>query len=65
MSPRLRPLTRMTPMRERNVAESVYILGAGMTRFGRYPETPLEQIGAEAARMALSEAHLFQKRTPH
>jgi len=38
--------------------EGVYIIGAGMTRFGRFPELPLDQIGAEAALLALDDADL-------
>ena len=38
------------------MSEDVYILGASMTRFGRYPERTVEQIGAEAARAALDDA---------
>jgi acetyl-CoA acetyltransferase len=40
------------------VAEDVSIIGAGMTRFGRFPELSLEQIGAEAALLALDDADL-------
>ena len=38
------------------MADDVYILGTGMTRFGRFPETPMDQIGADAARLALDDA---------
>jgi acetyl-CoA acetyltransferase len=27
-----------------------YVLGVGMTKFGRRPETPLEEMGVEALR---------------
>ncbi|MBW2233554.1 MAG: thiolase family protein [Deltaproteobacteria bacterium] len=40
------------------MAEGVFIIGAGMTRFGRFPQIPLEQIGAEAAFRALDDADL-------
>ena len=40
------------------MAEGAYIIGAGMTRFGRFPEIPLEQIGSEAALSALDDANL-------
>lgn len=36
----------------------VYILGASMTRFRRYPDAPVEQLGAESAVAALADADL-------
>jgi acetyl-CoA acetyltransferase len=36
----------------------VYVMGAGMTRFGRYPEKSVPELGAEAALMALDDAGL-------
>jgi len=38
------------------MAESVYTIGAGMIPFGRFPETSVEQIGAEGAQLALGDA---------
>jgi acetyl-CoA acetyltransferase len=35
-----------------------YVLGVGMTRFGKRPETPVEQMGAEALREALNDARI-------
>src|SRR5581483_9215561 len=43
---------RRRPMRQ------VYALGVGMVRFGRYPETPVEDLGAAAALAALADAGL-------
>ena len=40
------------------MSDDVYILGASMTRFGRYPEVALEQLAAEAALAALDDADL-------
>ena len=40
------------------MSDDVYILGASMTRFGRYPDVALEQLGAEAALAALDDADL-------
>jgi acetyl-CoA acetyltransferase len=36
----------------------VYILGAGMIKFGRYPDRTVPDLGAEAALMALDDANL-------
>jgi len=36
----------------------VYVQGAGMVRFGRYPERTAEQLGAQAALAALADAEL-------
>lgn len=36
----------------------VYVIGVGMTKFGRYPERDVADIGAEAALMALDDAGL-------
>jgi len=38
------------------VSDDVYIIGASMTRFGRYPEVSIEDLGADAAQMALADA---------
>jgi len=38
------------------MAETVWILGASMTRFGRYPDKDLVDLGAEAALAALDDA---------
>ncbi len=35
---------------------NVYVLGTGMTKFGRFPEKTVPQLGAEAALTALSDA---------
>lgn len=35
-----------------------YVLGVGMTKFGKRPETPMEQMGVEAIRQALSDADI-------
>ena len=40
------------------MSNDVYVLGASMTRFGRYPETSVEQLGARAALAALDDADL-------
>jgi len=31
--------------------KKAYVLGVGMTRFGRRPDTPMEQMGVEAVRI--------------
>jgi len=36
----------------------VYVVGTGMIKFGRFPERSLEDIGAEAAQLALDDAGL-------
>src|SRR3989304_858142 len=40
------------------MSESVYVLGTGMTKFGRYPEKSVPQLGAEAALLALDDCGL-------
>ncbi len=40
------------------MSEDVYILGAGMIKFGRYPERSVADLGAEAALQALDDANL-------
>lgn len=40
------------------MSDAVYILGTRMTPFGRYPERPVEALGAEAAIGALDDAGL-------
>jgi acetyl-CoA acetyltransferase len=40
------------------MANDVYVLGAGMTKFGRYPGKTVPDLGAEAALMALDDAGL-------
>ena len=40
------------------MGEDVYILGAGMIRFGRFPERGVPELGAEAALEALDDAGL-------
>ena len=40
------------------MSDSVYILGAGMIKFGRFPERNVAQLGAEAALQALDDAGL-------
>jgi len=40
------------------MSEDVYILGAGMIKFGRYPERSVAELGAEAALLALDDANL-------
>ena len=40
------------------MSDDVYLVGASMTRFGRYPETSVEQLGAQAALAALDDAAL-------
>ncbi len=40
------------------MSENVYILGAGMIKFGRFPERSVPELGAEAALMALDDAGL-------
>jgi acetyl-CoA acetyltransferase len=40
------------------MSENVYIVGAGMIKFGRYPEKTVPQLGAEAALLALDDAQL-------
>ncbi len=40
------------------MSENVYVLGAGMIRFGRYPEKRVEELGGEAALLALDDAGL-------
>ncbi len=40
------------------MSEDVYILGAGMIKFGRYPERSVAELGAEAALQALDDANL-------
>ncbi len=36
----------------------VYVLGIDMIKFGRFPESSVPQLGAEAARLALADANL-------
>ncbi|WP_031470587.1 thiolase family protein [Sciscionella sediminilitoris] len=36
--------------------EPVYVAGAGMTRFGKFPDTPFEDFGVRAIRAALKDA---------
>jgi acetyl-CoA acetyltransferase len=38
--------------------KKAYVLGIGMTKFGKRPELPVEQFGVEAIREALTDAHL-------
>ena len=38
-----------------------YVLGVGMTRFGKRPEIPVEQMGVEALREALNDARMNVK----
>lgn len=38
------------------MADQVYVLGVGMIRFGRYPDKRVEDLGAEAALLALDDA---------
>jgi len=40
------------------MSEDVYIVGTDMTRFGRYPNRTVEDIGAEAADLAMADAGL-------
>src|SRR3990172_10313642 len=40
------------------MSENVYVLGTGMTKFGRYPEKSVPQLGAEAALLALDDCGL-------
>jgi len=40
------------------MSENVYIAGIDMIQFGRFPDKTVPQLGAEAARMALSDAGL-------
>jgi acetyl-CoA acetyltransferase len=40
------------------MSENVYVLGTGMTKFGRYPERTVPQLGAEACFMALDDCGL-------
>ena len=40
------------------MSENVYIAGIDMIQFGRYPDQTVPQLGAQAARMALSDAGL-------
>ena len=40
------------------MSNDVYILGAGMIKFGRFPERTVPELGAEAALMALDDAGL-------
>ncbi len=40
------------------MSESVYVIGAGMTKFGRFPEKTVPKLGAEAAHMALDDCGL-------
>jgi acetyl-CoA acetyltransferase len=37
---------------------SVVVIGVGMTKFGKFPEVPVEQLGQEAARDAMKDAGL-------
>jgi acetyl-CoA acetyltransferase len=40
------------------MSENAYVVGAGMIRFGRYPDKTVPQLGAEAALLALDDAGL-------
>ena len=40
---------------------SVVVIGVGMTKFGKFPEIPVEQLGREAARDAMKDAGLGPK----
>ena len=40
------------------MSENVYIVGAGMTKFGRYPDKSVPGLGAEAALLALDDSGL-------
>ncbi len=40
------------------MSDTVYIVGTSMTPFGRYPDRPIEELGAEAALAALDDANL-------
>lgn len=40
------------------MSENVYVLGTGMTKFGRHPEKSVPQLGAEAALLALDDCGL-------
>src|SRR5262245_56586050 len=39
-----------------HMADDVWILGAAMTKFGRYPDLEATHLGAQAARAALDDA---------
>jgi acetyl-CoA acyltransferase len=38
------------------MADNVYVLGVGMIKFGRYPDRKVEELGGEAALLALDDA---------
>jgi acetyl-CoA acyltransferase len=38
------------------MADNVYVLGVGMIKFGRYPDKKVEELGGEAALLALDDA---------
>jgi acetyl-CoA acetyltransferase len=40
------------------MSENVYVIGAGMIKFGRYPEKSVPQLGAEACHLALDDCGL-------
>ena len=40
------------------MSDNVYVMGAGMIKFGRYPDRSVPDLGAEAALMALDDAGL-------
>jgi acetyl-CoA acyltransferase len=40
------------------MSESVYVVGTGMIKFGRYPEKSVPQLGAEACHLALDDCEL-------
>ncbi|UCE87810.1 MAG: thiolase family protein, partial [Deltaproteobacteria bacterium] len=40
------------------MSDHVYVIGVGMTKFGRYPEKTVPRLGAEAAHMALDDCGL-------
>ena len=40
------------------MSESVYVVGTGMIKFGRYPERSVPQLGAEACHLALDDCGL-------
>jgi acetyl-CoA acetyltransferase len=40
------------------MSENVYVIGTGMTRFGRYPDRTVPQLGAEACHLALDDCGL-------
>ncbi len=40
------------------MSDNVYVMGAGMTKFGRYPDRNVPDLGSDAALMALDDANL-------